>query len=98
MLQRTATLRTVALDAADPEALRDAVRRAFVTTFDRYTALFDLLRGDEAFVRKPIALRHPLIFYFGHTATFFINKLVLAGLLAQRIDPRLESMFDVGVD
>ena len=98
MLQRTATLRTVALDAADPEALRDAVRRAFVTTFDRYTALFDLLRGDEAFVRKPIALRHPLIFYFGHTATFFINKLVLAGLLAQRIDPRLESMFAVGVD
>jgi hypothetical protein len=25
----------------------------------------------------PIALHHPLIFCFGHTAAFFINKLLL---------------------
>ena len=98
MLQRTANLRTVLLDAADPAARRGAIRRAFVDTFSRYESLFQLLRGEEAYVVKPIALRHPLIFYFGHTATFFINKLVLAGLLPQRIDPRLESMFAVGVD
>ncbi len=53
---------------------------------------------DEAYYKKPISLRHPLIFYFGHTATFFINKFLLAGLIEQRIDPRLESMFAVGVD
>ncbi|MGE0071948.1 MAG: 5-histidylcysteine sulfoxide synthase [Thiomonas sp.] len=98
MLQRTANLRTVLLDAADPAARLGAIRRAFVDTFSRYESLFQLLRGEEAYVVKPIALRHPLIFYFGHTATFFINKLVLAGLLPQRIDPRLESMFAVGVD
>jgi len=98
MLQRAASLRTVLLDAADPAALRGAIRRAFVDTFTRYESLFQLLRGEEAYRVKPIPLRHPLIFYFGHTATFFINKLVLAGLLTQRIDPRLESMFAVGVD
>ena len=57
-----------------------------------------MLAGDEAYYKKPISLRHPLIFYYGHTATFFINKFTLAGLIDQRIDPRLESMFAVGVD
>ena len=54
--------------------------------------------GDEAYYEKPITLRHPLIFYFGHTATFFVNKLLLAGLIENRINPKLESMFAVGVD
>lgn len=43
-------------------------------------------------------LRHPLIFYFGHTATFFVNKLLLARLIDQRLDHRLESILAVGVD
>ena len=47
---------------------------------------------------RAIPLRHPLIFYYGHTATFIVNKLVLAKLLPHRIDPRLESIFAVGVD
>lgn len=42
-------------------------------------------------------LRHPLIFYFGHTATFFINKMHLAGL-CERVNPAYETAFAVGVD
>lgn len=91
--------RTPRLDGTDPEAKRAEIRCYFHDTFDRYEALFQLLADDEeAYTRKPISLRHPLIFYLGHTATFFINKFVLAGLVPQRIDPRLESMFAVGVD
>lgn len=90
--------RTPLLAAGDAEALRSRIRRYFHATGDRYEQLFETLATGEAWTRKPIALRHPLIFYFGHTATFFVNKLVLAGLLAERIDPRLESMFAVGVD
>ncbi|MEY2700787.1 MAG: 5-histidylcysteine sulfoxide synthase [Pseudomonadota bacterium] len=86
------------LDGHDPEATRQAILEYFTTTFDLYEHLFILLEGDDAWQVKPISLRHPLIFYFGHTATFFVNKLVLAGLLAERIDPRMESMFAVGVD
>ena len=91
--------RTPCLDGADPEAKRAEIRGYFHSTFDRYESLFQLLANDEeAYTRKPISLRHPLIFYLGHTATFFINKFVLAGLVTRRIDARLESMFAVGVD
>ncbi len=90
--------RTPGLSGGDADAKRAEIRNYFLATFDRYERLFDVLRNDEAYYRKPIALRHPLIFYFGHTATFFINKLVLAGLLAERINHRFESMFAVGVD
>lgn len=39
-----------------------------------------------------------MIFYFGHTATFFTNKLVLAKLLPERINAKIESMCAIGVD
>lgn len=91
-------IRTPRLDGDDPQAKRREVHDHFIATFDRYESLFDTLATADAYYRKPIALRHPLIFYFGHTATFFVNKLVLAGLLEQRIEPRFESMFAVGVD
>ncbi len=89
---------TPLLAGPDTEAKRQEILNYFRATFDRYERLFDVLRGDEAYIVKPIPLRHPLIFYFGHTATFFINKLVLAGLLAERINPGFESMFAIGVD
>ena len=90
--------RTPRLAGPDVEAKRAELLAYFHATFDRYESLFELLAGDEAYFRKPISLRHPLIFYFGHTATFFINKFLLAGLIDRRLDPRLESLFAVGVD
>ena len=94
----TLLARTPRLDGTDPEAKRAEILSYFHATWDRYESLFQLLANDLAYTRKPISLRHPLIFYLGHTATFFINKLVLAGLVDRRIDPRLESLFAVGVD
>lgn len=90
--------RTPALDGGDAELKREEIRRYFHTTFDCYEQLFDTLAEDAAYFRKPITLRHPLIFYLGHTATFFINKLIIAGVLKDRINPHFESMFAVGVD
>ena len=63
-----------------------------------YEELFELLVSDEVFYERPEPLRHPLIFYFGHTAVFFANKLRLAKLLETSIDPELESSCAVGVD
>ena len=90
--------RTPLLTGDSTEAKRRDIRDYFHATWDRYEQLFEVLNGDEAFYVKPIPLRHPLIFYYGHTAVFFINKLVLAGLLETRLDPRLESICAVGVD
>ncbi len=90
--------RTPALDNPNTHALRVELRQYFIDTFSGYERLFEVLSCDEAYYKKPIALRHPLIFYFGHTATFFINKLLLTRLISQRINPRFESLFAVGVD
>ncbi|MGB9093135.1 MAG: 5-histidylcysteine sulfoxide synthase [Gallionella sp.] len=90
--------RTPVLSGNDAEAARREIREYFLATFNRYEQLFETLAGDQAYYSKPIPLRHPLIFYFGHTATFFINKLVLAGLVRERINPEFEAMFAVGVD
>ena len=87
---------------------RSCARRASETsaaqrapTFSNIEVLAQMpwqLSDDKAYYHKSIPLRHPLIFYFGHTATFFINKLILAGLVDKRINPRFESMFAIGVD
>ncbi len=90
--------RTPLLTGIDVEEKRAAVLEYFDSTWERYESLFKTLRDDRAYYEKPIPLRHPLIFYFGHTATFFVNKLILAGMLEHRINPAFESMFAVGVD
>ena len=97
-MDNTLFQRTPILDGGDPEAKREEIRRYFHTTLDRYESLFETLASDEAYYIKPITLRHPLIFYLGHTATFFTNKLILAQAITNRINPKLESMFAVGVD
>ena len=90
--------RTPRLDGVDAPALREILSAYFHATFDRYEGLFQVLQGDAAYYKKPISLRHPLIFYYAHTAIFFVNKLLLAGLIDQPINPRFEKMFAVGVD
>lgn len=82
----------------DEITLRNRLLAYFTDCFDRYESLFECLTNELAFVEKPINLRHPLIFYYGHTATFFVNKLLLAKLIPERINPRFEAMFAVGVD
>lgn len=90
--------RTILLNQTSNEALRNQIRAYFHQTADLYESLFKLLSCDEAYFVKPIALRHPLIFYYGHTNTFFVNKLILAGLMTERVNPEMESLFAVGVD
>lgn len=90
--------RSVNLVRGHVDTKRKEILNTFLTTFDRYESLFTLLKDEQAFYEKPIALRHPLIFYLGHTAVFFINKLLLAKTIDDRINPRFESMFAVGVD
>ncbi|OIQ89754.1 iron(II)-dependent oxidoreductase EgtB [mine drainage metagenome] len=90
--------RTPQLNGTDAEQKRQEIRNYFHSTSDRYEQLFEMLASDEAYYRKSIPLRHPLIFYYGHTATFFINKLLLTGAIDQRVNAEFESMFAIGVD
>ncbi len=86
------------LDQGTPEAMRDTIGRYFHETWDIYEELFQTMACDEAYFTRADPLRHPLIFYLGHTATFFINKMVLAKVITERVNPHYESIFAVGVD
>lgn len=88
----------IVLNSGSVDEKRAEIKAYFNQTFDLYESLFDTLANDEAYYLRPCSLRHPLIFYFGHTATFFTNKLVLAKLFPERINPKIESMCAVGVD
>ena len=77
---------------------RKEIKAYFQMCYKRYESLFHLISDKRAYFQKADSLRHPIIFYYGHTATFFINKFKLAKIIDERIDPQLESIFAVGVD
>jgi hypothetical protein len=76
--QLTQQLKTPLLDGSSVEQKRQELREYFKNTWATYESLFALINSDEAYYLRPEPLRHPLIFYFGHTATFYINKLILS--------------------
>jgi len=90
--------RTIILNSGDPEEKRKEILAYFHATYDIDEKLYETLKCDETYYLRADRLRHPLIFYFGHTATFFINKLTIARVIDKRINPGYESMFAVGVD
>lgn len=90
--------RTTVLNRGDADAKREQIRQYFHASYSLDEALYETLTYHETFYRRADPLRHPLIFYFGHTAVFYINKLLVAKLIDRRIDPTLESMCAVGVD
>jgi 5-histidylcysteine sulfoxide synthase/putative 4-mercaptohistidine N1-methyltranferase len=86
------------LEGSDVAEKRREIREYFHNTYDLFEKMFEILKSDEVFYRKSEPTRHPMIFYFGHTAAFFINKLILMQLIPERINPEFESIFAVGVD
>ena len=90
--------RTIILNEGEPEEKRAEIRDYFHKTYSLDEQLYDVLASDESFYLRAEPLRHPLIFYLGHTATFYVNKLIVAKIIEERINPRFESMFAIGVD
>ena len=88
----------IKLNGSDIEKKREELLSYFIETFENYEKTFDIFSDDSVFNQRPEKLRHKLIFYFGHTATFYINKLILAGYITKRINPAFESIFAIGVD
>jgi 5-histidylcysteine sulfoxide synthase len=89
--------KTVVLCGGSEGDLRDRLLNYFHQTYDLYEKLFEPLLND-GFYRRADRLRHPLIFYYCHTACFFINKMILAKLISVRINCEFESLFAIGVD
>ncbi|WP_440873724.1 5-histidylcysteine sulfoxide synthase [Thalassotalea sp. PLHSN55] len=92
------TVKMPTLTGNDIATKRQEIKHYFNNSWAQYQSLFSLINHDDAFYLKAEPLRHPLIFYFGHTATFYVNKLLLGKYIDQRIDPHLEAICAVGVD
>ena len=90
--------KTPILNGSDVESKRQEILEYFHDSFTLYESLFECLANEEAFYLRANRLRQPLIFYFGHTAVFFINKLNVANLIDKRVDPQMESTLAIGVD
>src|SRR5215471_417213 len=63
----------------------------------RSHAIFDLIT-DDAYYSRPIALRHPLVFYEGHLPAFSFNTVAKKAFRRPSIDARLETLFARGID
>lgn len=96
--KRIRNARTILLTGTDAESKRQELKCYFNQTWALYESLFEVINNDPAYYKIAEPLRHPLIFYFGHTASFYINKLKLGKLIAHRINKHFESMFAIGVD
>jgi len=91
-------LNTPTLDGSSVAEKRQELVAYFKNTWTTYESLFSLINHDDAYFLRPEPLRHPLVFYFGHTATFYVNKLILGKYINQRVNSRLEAICAVGVD
>jgi hypothetical protein len=73
---------------------KQAVKDYFNNTWTLTEVLYSALQTSEAFMLPPPHnLRHPLIFYYGHPAVLYVNKLRLAGLIERPINSYFESIF-----
>lgn len=70
----------------------------FENSYDLNESLFTALNDESVFYTCPDRLRLPLIFYYCHTAVVYVNKLMLAGLMKERINFEFEKLFETGVD
>ena len=78
---------------ANVKALQDYFDNSWCLT----ETLFASLQSEESFIVPPYHdLRHPMIFYYGHPAALYINKLRCAGILHAPINEYYESIFETG--
>lgn len=82
----------------DNPNLKEEIKTYFLKTYEVYQKLFEFLDAEQAYYIHAEPLRHPLIFYYGHTAAVYINKLIDYGIITSRVNSRLENAFAVGVD
>ena len=74
-----------------------ALRHRYETIRSRTEQYFGFVRG-EAFFSRPLALRHPIVFYRGHLAAFAVNTLLKRALGRRGIRDDFERLFERGID
>ena len=84
----------VATPGSPGAAVLDRWRAARAATW----RFFDETLTPAAYEARPIALRHPFVFYEGHLAAFAVIKLLREALARPPLDAGLETLFERGID
>lgn len=79
------TCKTLVLDGSLAAQKREELKEYFQKTFDIYENLFACIAHEDAYYLRAEPLRHPLIFYYGHTATFSSINLFLDNTLTKEL-------------
>ncbi len=88
-----------ALPPLDLTSPRQKILEYFDNSWTLTELLFSSLKSESTYIRPPYhELRHPLIFYYGHPAVLYYNKLRLAGFFSEPVDLYLEKVLETGVD
>ncbi len=78
---------------------REAVLDYFENTWELTEQLFSSLASDEAYYVRPYhKTRHPLVFYYAHPVCFYVNKMLVSGLIDKPVNQEFELLFETGVD
>jgi 5-histidylcysteine sulfoxide synthase len=77
---------------------RDALIAYFENAWEIEDRLLATVIDPNTFYLSPDPLRNRLIFYLGHSAVFYLNKLIQVDWLDRRINPHYETLFEIGVD
>ena len=77
---------------------KSQIKAYFENTYDFDENLFLCIKDPSTIYQSPNRLRLPVVFYYGHTATVFVNKLFISGFIKERVDFEFEKLFETGVD
>ncbi len=75
----------------------DTVVERLTRAWQRTDQIFSTLKPD-AFLARPIALRHPFIFYVGHLPAFAWNHVCAGTLGRASFNPEFDDVFSRGID
>jgi ergothioneine biosynthesis protein EgtB len=74
-----------------------ALREHFLSAWSRTDEIFGIIKS-HAMLSKPIALRHPFIFYVGHLPAFAWNQICSGVLQWRSFNPHFDELFSRGID
>lgn len=83
--------------AASPAGAEQAWAAALRAVWARTDALFDRI-APAGLQHRPIALRHPLLFYLGHLPAFAWNQIGAGVLGRGPVHARFDTLFERGID
>jgi ergothioneine biosynthesis protein EgtB len=73
------------------------LRENFLSAWTRTDDIFGIVKS-QAMLAKPIALRHPFIFYLGHLPAFAWNQICRAVLDWKPFNAHFDELFSRGID